>query len=73
MDIHEIFTYHKPFGSQPDRYVAIREKAKELATLVMSACPDSRERSVALTNLQQAVMWANASIAINELDPERIV
>lgn len=66
MNVNEVFVYHKPFGSQPERYVAIREKAKELATLIQSATPQSREQSVALTNLQQAVMWANASIAINE-------
>ena len=60
------FTYHRPFGNQPARYEALREKAKELATLFDGACPDSREKSLALTNLQQAVMWANASIAINE-------
>lgn len=32
--------------------------AKELR----SACPDSRERSLALTNLEQAKMWAIAAI-----------
>lgn len=65
-NVDEIFTYHKPFGNQPERYVALREKAKELASLILSNCPHSRERSVALTNLQQTIMWANASIAINE-------
>jgi hypothetical protein len=28
-------------------------------------CPDSREKSLAMTNLEQAVMWANAAIARN--------
>lgn len=66
MNLDEIFTYHKPFGSQPDRYIALREKAKELAKLIQDSTPVSREQSVALTNVQQAVMWANAAIAINE-------
>jgi hypothetical protein len=30
------------------------------------ACPESRERSLALSKLQELVMWSNASIAINE-------
>jgi hypothetical protein len=64
--LDEIFTYHAPFGSQQARYVAIREKAKELALLVQNSTPASREQSVAITNIQQAVMWANAAIAINE-------
>ena len=66
MDLDRTFTYHKPVGDQQERYQRIRDKAKELAKVLTHDCPDSRERSVALTNLQQAVMWANASIAINE-------
>jgi hypothetical protein len=30
MDIERTFTYHKPEGTQPIRYEAIRETAKEL-------------------------------------------
>lgn len=70
-DVENIFTYHKPHGDQPERYVALRAKAKELAQLIDESCPDSREKSVAFTNLQQAVMWANASIAVNEKAPEQ--
>lgn len=64
--IENTFSYHRPFGSQPQRYEAIRTKARELAELLQESCPESREKSLAVTNLQQAVMWANASIAINE-------
>lgn len=64
--IENVFTYHPPFGTQQERYVAIRDKAKELAHMVNNFCPESREKSLALTNLQQAVQMANASIAINE-------
>lgn len=70
--IDNIFTYHSPFGTQPERYVAIRDKAKELAHLINEACPESREKSLALTNLQQSVQMANASIAINETQPEEV-
>ena len=65
-DIDNTFTYHKPFGDQQERYVAIREKAKELANLIESKTPNSREQSVAFTKLQECVMFANAAIAINE-------
>ena len=61
------FTYHKPIGTQQQRYEHIREEAKGLAYLINSACPDSREKSLAMTNLEQAVMWANAAIARNEV------
>lgn len=63
--------YHSPKADQPKRYEAIRTKAKELAHLINESCPESREKSLALTNLQQTTMWANASIAINEGCDER--
>ncbi len=64
--IENIFMYHKPFGNQPQQYENIRAVAKDLAKTIEKHCPDSREKSLAITNLQQAVMWANASIAINK-------
>lgn len=64
--IESRFTYHAPKDGQPERYVAIRDKAKELAKLIESECPSSRERSVSINKLDECVMWANASIARNE-------
>lgn len=69
MELEELtarFTYHAPKGDQPDRYVTIRANALDLALIIDRNCPDSREKSLAFTKLQEAVMWANASIAINE-------
>ena len=73
--IENTFTYHRPSGNQPQRYEEIRSEAKLLACLIQRVCPESREKSLALTNLQQTVMWANASIALNENEtpPERPV
>lgn len=59
------FKYHSPKEGQPEKYVSLREKAKELAYLIEELCPNSREKSVAITQLETAVMWANASIARN--------
>ena len=44
-------------------YVEIREKAKEFAYLIDRLCPVCRERSTAMTKLEESVMWANAAIA----------
>lgn len=60
------FAYHKPNPDQPERYVSIRAKAKELAELIVTVSPPSREQSVAITELESCVMWANAAIARNE-------
>lgn len=64
-NIENAFTYHAPEPGQPEKYQAVREKAKELAYLIDELVPDSREKSLAQTNLEQAVMWANAGIARN--------
>ncbi len=66
--INNTFMYHRPFGDQAERYERLRERAKILASEIQTDCPESREKALALTNLQQAVMWANASIAINETE-----
>lgn len=63
--IENNFSYHSPKEGQPEKFTTLRNKAKELAYLIDELCPASREKSVALTNLETAVMWANASIARN--------
>ena len=60
------FTYHAPKPGQPEKYIVLREHAKGLAMLINDNCPDSREKSLAITKLEECVMWANASIARNE-------
>lgn len=62
-DLENRFTYHAPKPGQPEQYQMIRDEALHLAMTIGGACPDSRERALALTKLEEAVMWANASIA----------
>lgn len=57
------FRYHPPRGDQPAKYEALREKARELAQLIVDTTPDSREQALALTHLESAIMFANAAIA----------
>lgn len=63
--IENNFKYHAPKEGQPEKYTAIREKAKELAYLIEQEVPNSREKSLAMTKLEEAVMWANAGVARN--------
>ena len=60
------FTYHSPKGDQPERYILIREKAKELARVILESTPSSRHQSLAMTKLEEVVMRANQAIAVNE-------
>lgn len=64
-DIENRFTYHKPNCDQAEIYPKIREKAKEFACLIKQFVPESREQALALTKLEETVMWANAGISRN--------
>lgn len=63
--IENNFMYHSPKNGQQEKYESIRSKAKELAYLIDDMCPGSREKSLAMTKLEESVMWANASVARN--------
>jgi hypothetical protein len=65
-DLKNRFTYHAPKGDQQERYVALRDQALELAKSIVRSVPPGRERALALTNLEQAIFWANAGIARGE-------
>lgn len=65
-DLSKRFTHHPPKGDQAFRYGEIRNRARGLADLLNQLCPESREKSLAITHLEEAVMWANAAIARNE-------
>ena len=62
-DLEVRFTYHPPKDGQPETYQALRAIALNFARTIDQQAPDSREKSLALTHLEEAVMWANAAIA----------
>lgn len=57
------FSYHSPTSTAVARMVDIRATAKNLAYLIKTYCPQSREQSLSFTKLEESVMWANAAIA----------
>jgi hypothetical protein len=65
-DLKNRFTYHGPKGDQQERYEFLRATALGLAITISEKVPAGRERSLALTNLEQSIFWANAGIARNE-------
>lgn len=65
--IENNFKYHPPKEGQAEKYEEIRAQAKALAEKLVTLCPPSRELSLALTELEASVMWANAAIARNEI------
>lgn len=61
--IESDFTYHTPKPGQPELYAELRSEAKALARRIVQTVPAGREQSLALTNLEQSIMWANAGIS----------
>lgn len=57
------FTHHAPKEGQGEIYKNIRDMAKRFAHLIDDSMPDSREKSLAITKLEEAVFWSNAGIS----------
>ena len=63
-DVERNMTNHPPKDEETiQTYEDLRGGFKLLARHLDMVCPDSREKSLAITNLEQALMWAVASIA----------
>lgn len=63
-DLLQMFTYHSPTGNQPDRYVEIRAAGKLLAQTILRCTPSSADQTAAIRKVREAVMTANAAIAL---------
>lgn len=56
-------TNHTPNDDVIGVIEALRHQFKKVGTVVLTDCPGSRERSIAMTKLEEALMWAVASVA----------
>lgn len=63
LDIENIFTYHAPQPGQVEKYKELRDKAKDLAYLIIRETPSCAEQTLAVRKLEEAIFYANASIA----------
>lgn len=66
-DVQWVFTYHPPTETQIPVYELIRAQGRRFAEIIMLVCPDNGDREVAFGKLRETVMWANASIACDNL------
>ncbi len=63
------FFYHKPGEAGKARLTENRQRFRELRDH-LKTLPQSRELSLALTHLQTAAMFANATIALSDAEAE---
>ncbi|MBU2051364.1 MAG: hypothetical protein KKH61_20645 [Gammaproteobacteria bacterium] len=59
------FDYHKPDEAKVDAHTTCRATCKALAQCLDELLPESREKSIVFTKLEEVLMWANAAIARN--------
>lgn len=64
-DIENRFSYHKPTEKKASKHEAIRGDMLRTAHYWNGELPDGREKSLAITKLEEAMFWANAAIARN--------
>jgi hypothetical protein len=67
MNLDDVFSYHAPEGDQPQRYEALRTAAKTFAAVILEQTPACADQSAALRKVREAVMTANAAIALKGL------
>lgn len=67
MDLHREYEYHAPTPEKAVLHSMVRQKVAAAADYIDSNVPNCRERSIAFTKLEEAMFWANAAVAREDL------
>lgn len=67
----ESLTNHKPDEEQIQRIEDVRRGADQFATFIDVHIPDSREKSLAKTKLEECVMWAVKGLILPSNNPTK--
>jgi len=63
-DLKNRFAYHAPKDEDTKiKHETIRDMCFVLAQNFNNLCPEGQEKSLAVTKVEEAMMWANAAIA----------
>jgi hypothetical protein len=62
-DLEWRFAYHAPDEDRRKRHEQVRDACLTLAKAIDALCPNGREKSTAITKVEEAGFWANAAIA----------
>lgn len=63
-DIHNRFSYHPPLSEERKKsHEKVRELCERLAMSLAGNLPQGRETALAITKLEEVMMWSNAALA----------
>lgn len=65
LDLKHIFQYHAPRDEQLNKYQQLRDGGQTLAALILTLTPAGADQSDAIRKVREAVMTANAAIALD--------
>lgn len=68
-DLENRFKYHAPTGNKGEVHDTLRRLCHRLAHQIDLRAPDCREKSLAVTALEECMMWANAAVARHPEQP----
>lgn len=64
MDIEHRFAFHSATTDEKrDAHTSIRQGCRQLADAINDVLPDGREKSLAITGLEEVMFWGNAGLA----------
>ena len=64
--IDKPYAYHKPSVEGLDKINKLRAHFSEGERLINEICPNSRQKSIAITNNEQTAMWAIKAVVFND-------
>ena len=63
--LNHLFKYHAPSKEQLPKYEAIRNAAKEFATVILANTPEGADQDECIRKIRETCMTANAAVALN--------
>lgn len=65
--VQQVVSYHKPDEAGVAAITAVREATANLILTILKNCPPSADRSAAVRKAREAMMTANASIVVPQV------
>lgn len=62
-DLDNRFNYHAPTPERAKKHEVVRHLLRQVSGFLNGELPEGREKSLAVTKLEEAMFWANASIS----------